>query len=239
MERFYLDQFIRVADFRPERVEERESPDFLLLLSGRRIGVEISGLYIDPTGGPESLQAEESLGTRLVSRARELYLKLDGRPCLTHILFSSAGELAAANREECARMLAEFLVKEAPAEGMRARFDWDQLSGRVPDFIQSVHALGVPEHQLGRWDIPRAGWVHSLTTEIVQSAISSKSSKLCRYLEGADDVWLLLVADRLYPSQKLEFDSSFATDLIRSPFGMTFLFTPVESQWVQIQKTGW
>lgn len=233
-ERFYLDQFLRFAGIHPSRIDAQESPDFVVTLGSRPTGIELVSLYIRPDGGRTSLQAHESYGTRLVSGAREMYLKLGGRPCLAHILFSFGADFAKCNRDEAERLLAEFIVEKAPRNGERQRFDWETLEGRVPEIVNCVQVLGVPDHKYGRWDVSRAGWVAPLTRELVERRICLKEKKLETYRAEVEEVWLLLVIDRLFPSQMLEIGRDFPAGKIESPFDRTFLLSSTENQLLEV-----
>jgi len=45
-ERFLLDRFLELQGISPACIEARESPDFLIDLEGRKVGIEVTELFI-------------------------------------------------------------------------------------------------------------------------------------------------------------------------------------------------
>jgi len=45
-ERFLLDRFLELQGISPARIQEFESPDFLIDIEGREVGIEVTELFI-------------------------------------------------------------------------------------------------------------------------------------------------------------------------------------------------
>lgn len=79
-ERFLLDRFLEVQGISPTSVERPHPLDFLIDLEGRKVGIELSELFIrsrpkghPKPGGKPFLQDVESITNKIVSTARKIY----------------------------------------------------------------------------------------------------------------------------------------------------------------------
>jgi len=86
-ERFLLDRFLELQGISPTRVDESESPDFLIDLEGRKVGIEVTELFIrsrskgHPQREEKPLPQEvESITKQIVCEARRIYLDADTPP---------------------------------------------------------------------------------------------------------------------------------------------------------------
>ena len=61
------------------------------------------------------------------------------------------------------------------------------------------------------WTVVKAGLVATLTPDHIQAEINKKAKKIDTYRKKAEEIWLLIVADRTQLSQKF----SIQTDLDR------------------------
>lgn len=71
-ELFLLERFITTLGLVAEVIEERERPDFIIRLSDRVVGVEITQLYISHDQHSNTMQAQESISSRIVASAKRL-----------------------------------------------------------------------------------------------------------------------------------------------------------------------
>jgi len=104
----------------------------------------------------------------------------------------------------------------------------------LPEEVSFLYVRRVPEESLGRWNIPRAGWVHPLTNTALKVCIEKKAQRLATYQSSCSENWLLIVADRTNPSQL--FDTVPTSDFreLSSPFSRTYFFGLPENDVVQI-----
>lgn len=223
-ERFLVECFVRTSGIALNIIDECEPPDFIVEFEGRRIGLEVTELFIEPDGGFKSMQARESIASRIVWKARAIYLASGAPPAHVSVCFAPGADLNSLNRDATASALASFIVE-------RKLGVWDRISWRpedgdntLPDEIAFIHALGVPSHDMAHWAAPRAGWAAPLTDSIVQSRIDQKALRLPHYCKVIPENWLLMVADRTRPSQLFDLGDRLNLQGIRSPFARTFFF---------------
>jgi hypothetical protein len=76
------------------------------------------------------------------------------------------------------------------------------------------------------WSVMRPGIVANLTPKHLQDRIDEKASKIDGYKRNRnlEEIWLLMVADRTRPSQKLQRRLDLPLDSLSSPFVRTFYY---------------
>lgn len=50
VERFYLESFLQLARHEPENINDHETPDFIITLNGKQIGIEVTEFHSDAKG---------------------------------------------------------------------------------------------------------------------------------------------------------------------------------------------
>src|ERR1051326_4981592 len=201
-ERLLVERFIESGGLTAEIVEERERPDFVIRIEGRLVGMEPTKLFV-PYGQDRAArkQAQESISTRIVLRAREMYQASGGPPVHVNVVFNPVVDLRSVGRDTTAKHLVSFMQRQDLALGQN--FAWrpaDDDEDVLPDGISYIQALGVPTYELGRWSVVRAGWTAGLTADALQSRIDQKAHLLPSYQSSISENWLVIAADRTKPS---------------------------------------
>lgn len=226
-ERFLLDSFLQTLNLPIDITDEREAPDFLVSYDGQVVGIEVTELFVPPREGT-TLQAHESLTSRIVQRARADYQRQGGPPMHVSIGFTPRCDLGGTNRDNLSKALVDFLAAHPLAQWERLHWQPDD-SWQLPDEIAFVHALGVPDQEFAHWAVPRAGWVHPLTAALLQASIDKKASRIETYRSATAESWLLIVADRTNPSQLFDAGEQLNGCALRSPFDRTYYYGYPES----------
>jgi hypothetical protein len=223
-ERFLLERFFEDAALPAEVAEEREAPDFIVRFEGRPIGVEVTELFISHDASRNLIQAQESISTRIVSRAQQIYQASGARPAHISVCFGPACDLRKLNRERTANELASFVGSLNLAEWQRADWRPQECDGPLPQEISFVHALGVPSFDMAHWAVARAGWAAPLTVDALQARVDEKSTRLLKYRDIVKENWLVVVADATKPSGLFDARSQFDATEVSSPFTRTFFY---------------
>ncbi len=226
-ERFLLSHFVEVAQLQAAIVEETEAPDFIVRFENRRIGVELTDIFISHEVAGNSAQVQESISQRIVARARNLYEAAGMQPAHVSVGFSPGYNLRDLHRDQTAEALAIFVKRLNLSDGQAVAFGPEQLCGILPHHLSFVHALGVPSPAMAHWSVARAGWVAPLTVEALQSRIDEKALRLPEYQGAIAETWLLIVAEGRQPSQFFDMRSLLDPRRIRSPFARTYFYEHV------------
>lgn len=206
-------------------IEEREGPDFIINVDGRPIGLEITELFISHNECGYTMQAQESISSRIVSSAQSLYESSGAPPAHVSICFGPGQDLRRLNRDKTARALASFV------QGLNLstwqRLDWhpEESEESLPYEISFIHALGVPSFDMAHWSVARAGWVAPLQVSPLQARINEKAKRLPTYTEFIAENWLVVVADATKPSQLIRVKEDFDPRSVNSPFARSFFYS--------------
>jgi hypothetical protein len=239
-EKFLLDRFLEHQGITPTRIDPGESPDFLINLDGRVIGIEVTELFIQRCNSearllPEdpTLQAIESISTQIVSKAREIYFDANNPPVLSHIVFSNRiTPVDKRKGDQIAKLIADQIqsMSRQDSKGAYWRSSEDEKENPLSEWVIFISTWRVPEPRFARWSPNSAGLVSILTPARLQEEIDKKASKINTYKKRAEEIWLLIVADRTRSSQKFSVMPDFPLDSISSPFTKTFYYGYVSDE---------
>lgn len=233
-ERRLLEAFFDLAGIDGRIEEEREAPDFLIYVTGKPIGVELTEVYVPFTGDEVPPKARESLASKILNEAQDWYESLGGGRLQVAVGFSPKANFRTLNRTETARAIADFLLAQQLL--LNRPQTWKPtLRGPLSFDINFITAFALPSQATALWYSPQAGWVVPLTDEILQSCIEMKASKLSNYRSAAMECWLVLVVAGGAPSQGFDLRPNINGGAIRSPFDQTFLLSLIDSA---VQRLG-
>jgi hypothetical protein len=234
-ERFLLDQFLKHQKITPKRIVPGESPDFLIDLEGRTVGIELTELFIRnnkpeayPKPSEESLLKKiESSADRIMSRAREIYFSASNIPVLSTVVISDRITLDKKKGDQIAKLIADQIQRMSLQNSQNVKWrSLDEEDKEHPLFesVYFIHTERVPELRFAHWTVVKAGLVATLTPEYLQAEIDKKAKKINTYRKKAEEIWLLIVADPTQLSQKFSVPTEFPISSISSPFTRTFYY---------------
>lgn len=218
--------FLEVADLPPIEIIESESPDFVLVDSERRIGIELTELFRPPVGTAIPPRAQENLTDRIVSAARRIYETETGNFVHVNVCFFEGVNVRTINRDQTARSLSDLVRRLSLTQGVHAHWRNDYENSTL-DAIAFVSALPVPQASMAHWSVARAGWRATLSQDVVTEAIAAKNHKLPAYRSNLDEVWLLLAIEGSRPSQFFDPDNIPNIGQLGSAFDRTYFFNSV------------
>lgn len=214
-ERCSLDVVVRALDLPPTSIVESESPDFLLEMDSRRIGVEVTELYL-PSGTettpPE--QAFENDERRIIERARIMATER-GVPSQLMNVRLSRHSLCKPNKQLLATTLCDFVAANAAPPGQ---------TNHPHDLPPGVVYLTLYGHRSEphSWHGPCSGWPNAQYTSGFQAAIDKKEVRRQKYLTRCDEVWLILAATWEGGSSFIKWSEAMEQQTFTSRFDRVF-----------------
>jgi len=180
-------------------LEPRESPDFIVTSAEQRFGLEVTDAYIGPKTKKGAVErAKESANHKWLTAIRRRYEAAGGVGL--HVRYHGAVDKAAADE-----LLQALLDARLETVSQFARLDRFELThGKA-----YVHTT--PNVYWMMLD-DRVGWV-SQDGGYLQREIDLKAKKLAKYRAVCADIRLLVVANRIYNSGKLQLEDDFRPDL--------------------------
>ncbi len=218
-ERFLLDRFLELQGISPTSVEPRDPPDFLIDLEGRKVGIEVTELFIRsrskghprPEGKP-FLQDIESITNQIVSTARKIYFDAGNPLLMSTIWFSDRITLDKKKGDQIAELIAHqiqsMILQNSRAVAWRSS-EAENEERPLSEWVDIIHTRRVPEYRDAQlkdrfawWQVARPGWVATLSPErfqkVIDEVIDEKAKKISRYQKcaGTGEIWLLMFVDR-------------------------------------------
>ncbi len=220
----------------PARIleDDREAPDFILEFEGRRVGLEVTELFIDKDGRPLAPKARESIGTRIAAQARRQYEELGGKPVHVTIGLSLGAEIRDLNRSEAAGKLARFILTLDPPLDQLVTWRPSYENDPLPPEVHYLNILAVPSWSMANWYVPQSGWVAPLTESLFQASIDGKAGKLEKYRLATPEVWLLLASEGWSASQLFDRTPDARPEAIRSPFDRTYFMSAFDGAFLRL-----
>jgi hypothetical protein len=192
----HLINFKEVCPFFPDGlIEITEKPDFIVHTHDNLLGIEHTEIFQPgPTDGT-SLQAQDSLGQRVVSKAKRLYLKQYSQPLFVQICFNNKAMISKKSVDRLAKAVVHLLeiTHIEPGEAITLRRTIEN-SKDFPNEIIMLH-IYAQHGKENRWVSSSAGWIPEVTPEYIQEKIDQKEKKLDYYKSKCAITWLLVVAD--------------------------------------------
>src|ERR1035438_2986965 len=204
-ERFLLDRFLELQGISPASIEPLDPPDFLIDLEGRKVGIEVTELFIRSNKSeahpqPEEeplLQAAESITDLIVSKAREIYFDARNPSVQSTIWFSGRITLDKKKGDQIAELIAHQIqsmsLQNSQAVAWRSSEDENEERS-LSESVAMIHTYKVPK-EFARWTVARPGLVATLTPKHLQEVIDKKAKKINGYKKKAEEIWLLIFAD--------------------------------------------
>jgi len=173
---------------------KQESPDFLFSYSGRRIGVEHTQIF---KSKDNSDRAEESLEDDLARRLAERF-PINGINIQASIDFNIEPHMQLEEREHLVDEIHRAIRERVVLEGVKEveLFEFSIADERIVRVVCFATKRAVPNTV----NPIREGWVKSSAIIEIEQAIDKKLSKIERYRDQCDEIWLLVVADGRVPS---------------------------------------
>ncbi len=230
LERRYLDQVSDlVAGFPQGAIDEREQPDFLVNITDRVIGIEITELHRAHDNQPVSMQGREAVRNQIVQRAKALY-ECEGAPPIDCCVQLKDVSYRRTDIEPLAAKIAALAKRNIPPEGTLAKceqHDWvnREYFPEEVDYIRVALFDGLTE---SFFCTAGSTWAETLTPEHVRAAIETKGGKIDEYLLQCAEVWLVIVIDSATMStwfncvdqiKKTVFKTRFARVIVLRNFG--------------------
>jgi hypothetical protein len=209
------------SHFPQGRIEcERESPDFIIHTITRRIGIEITRIYIDSSERKNSLQSLEATKTRVTDLSKEIFEKgSETRTGSVTLFFNLTRPLRRYEEKNIAGAVSETIRRNFPPMGEAVELECHPSSVQPAEVDLILVNRVYPYY---RWDWTEAGIVQKDAVAHIQSAINDKAQRIETYLTSCDECWLLIVAPSMRPSGKIHPDRDSLENTYVSPFAKTY-----------------
>jgi hypothetical protein len=170
----------------PHMRDGPEEPDFLTMLDGGNVGIEIRSLRDDLISGSDALAAAEGMQDSVVARALEIY-KSRGLPtALVYVLWKPSGARRRNTRgiaQSLVDAVASVVTGPLPVSGFEAA----AVEGTVlPDAgVARLRVYRTAKLTRASWFSLRGGWATPCPSSAIQRALDAKETRLPTYRKKA------------------------------------------------------
>jgi hypothetical protein len=231
IERWQLDRFVALMpEIQGYEFKESEEPDFLTAFPPKTLGVELTELYHQSPAEGAPMQAQEALRFRIAKAAQRIYAA-KGLPSLhVSIHFNPQYVPKKQDVERLSIAISDLVEKNVPKPGQSfsEEYDWENR-GYFPEEVIHISAWNVPGMVEPFFSSPSASFVPMLEERDIERVLLSKESKVQRYKENCDEVWLLVSFDQGKLSTFFEHDKEVLQRTYASSFDRVFLLRHVKN----------
>ncbi len=233
----HLEHFKTICPSFPDgKIEEAEQPDFLVHAGESILGIEHTEIFQPGPSDGTSLQAQDILGQRVVSKAKELYLQSNGQPLRVQVFFNEKVNISKKDIDRLAKVVLN-LVETTPivlGEPITLRRTKEN-AGYFPREVVMVHIYAHSNMNENSWRSSSAGRIPKLTPEYLQDKINHKELKLDHYKIKCEEIWLLIVADDFRIPSTVDLSELVLTHHYITRFNRVFFFWNSTRRYVELQ----
>lgn len=225
-ERFYLDALRRaLVDVPSGEPFESESPDFLFVTSGHRLGIEMTTFHLPPAARERPRKEQRSLSDQIVQIAERLHHEAGGPALYVSVVFHEHPALSKKDTQPLARALADAVLKyrvprafnEPPVE-----IPWENL----PERIASIHVRASIDGVDKLWHAVAFGWVAQINYHHVAEVVRKKALKEPAARSRCDELWLVIASDNFSGAAPAEISNEALGASYEAPFDRVIWLLP-------------
>ena len=242
-ERYQLERFQAIFPSFPqgtivEGKDDGTEPDFFVESPSALVGIELTEMYREAEPNRRPMQADESVRTQIVDRARELF-EQNGGPILdVSVHFSMNEDWPKSRVTQLAPMIAKLISDFPLSVGEHA---WLQNPWTDPDYfpfqVDSISVMRVANRLRSHWTCPEASFVPEFSEKEIQKAIDKKNNLIASYrYREPDAVWLLILRGLGGMSSMFDLSSRVSKSKYVFDFDRVFLFDWFSQTYIEVHR---
>ena len=225
-ERFYVASFMEAVGLAglAELQRPGEGPDFALVTSTGRYGLEVTRILSPANGRAISLRQMEGIREQVLNGAKAIWDRTIGVNVEVHVHWDPSAAPPKSSIAGTAQKLVEVVAANLPEVGGFATIEWSwRYPNGLPRGVSSISVVRLATYDRSYWVGANAAIIGELTPDLVQSRIDAKNAKVQQYRRTLTEVWLLLVLDSHNISGMFELPDSVFEHRFTSVFDRTSL----------------
>ena len=237
LERRFLDGALRLLPSFPRGdIEPGETPDFIITKKNKKIGIEVTRVYIDDSQISDCLQSIESTRARIIKKAEDIYEQSGSPSVYVDLFFNSPIHIRKEREVAVAAAIARVVIQNLPLEGESVEVEY------VPGNLQPIEVDLIRIHRIDdfgneRWNVCDGGSpIHDAIFRI-QQTINHKAQKLGACLAKCDEVGLLIVAPSWTPAGMIHPGKESLEHIYQSEFSHTYFYNDSFDQIFELNTT--
>jgi len=202
----------------PGEVKQGDKPDFIID-GPRKIGIEMTNLYLEDGASPESEQVQRTIRESVVSNAERLYLNNGGKNIAIAFSFDKTKPIR--DRRKLEKRLAEYAKSiENRGKGGMSK----ETFKTIPEL--SYVYLNPKEYVGARWQVTQVYEGQMMSRDRLLEIVKTKE-KLANQYTKCDGYWLLVVVDFMDRAQDQEIQVEDFGEVKSRKFEKIFVYKTV------------
>ena len=228
VERFQLDQFLKCIGLAPNRIDDFESPDFIIYFDNKKIGIELTSIK------QSSIASIAGNHRKIVQNAYNKAIQANIEPIDVHVWFydheiTNVQLFIKEASEYLFRLIASNIDTIKAANGNTTKIKCTGNKYNISQVTAHWHTINgnrwLYDH---RWKTEEPGFVSTSFRNIIQNEITKKNAKLLKYLTKCNSCWLLIVIDRSKRDEHFDYEYIKSDGNYESAFEKNYLFDLME-----------
>jgi hypothetical protein len=215
-------------------VNERESPDFIIMSGSRCVGVEHTRFSRPVDDGYPNAHEQAALQARVVMLASQMYESEGKRPLHLEVEFDDYPPLSKKRVPQLARELAHLAAGlRGPLIDYRKQVFPSIDRDYLPE-IARITGLVIGSSSKTSWLRAGRSWPARAGEESIMRVIAAKENRLAAYREACPEVWLLIVFK--YQAGRFQVKPPIETGVfsVVTGFDRVFCLDPVGDRCVEL-----
>ena len=210
------------SEFPDGNVVPYESPDFLVVEGGCTIGIELTDLFWDSSGGAQPRQAQEQLTWKICQRARTMWGA--SPPVHVSVHFNDGYSLSKKDIDRLASAIVDVAKRLLPPQAGHVSEDYDYVNRHdFPVEVLSISVYRIDELTETFFSDPSAAYIPKLRKSDMIRPLEAKESKYEKYREKCDEVWLIVNVNHGRLSTRYDLKQDTLNARYTSSFDKVFL----------------
>lgn len=171
--------------------EKSESPDFIINLDGKRIGIELTEL-MEENSGQSSLAAKYSLEDKIAKSARIKFDLRSDKRIMANLQIIDNLRLSSNKIDNVAGEIAEILFKTTKNFPNVLSHD-HEITENLPKDILNIYFGITPFMTESQFSVMRGKWTGSFDLNDLNRVIDKKDKNISAYKKKVDQLYLLII----------------------------------------------
>jgi hypothetical protein len=235
-ERFHLDALRRAGvDVPSAEPSVGESPDFLFVTNGHRLGIEMTEFHLPPAAGKRQHRAHRSNGDLIVRIADRRHHEAGGPPLYVSVVFREHPALTRKDTEPLGRDLADAVLKYRVPRAFNepaVEIPWENLPERIASIRVRASIDGVDK----LWHADAFGWVAQINSQHVAERVRKKALKEPCARSKCDELWLVIANDPFSGAAPAEISDEALGASYEAPFDRLIWLLPHAPRAIDLRR---
>ena len=171
--------------------EKSESPDFLINLDNKIIGVELTEL-MEEDSGPSSLAAKYSLEDKIAKSSRIKFDLASNKRIMANLHIRDNLSLPSNKIHSISKEIADLITRTTENYPNTLSYNYE-INENLPKEILAIYFDIAPFMTESHFSVMRGKWTGSFNINDLNRAIEKKDKNIPKYRKKADSIYLVII----------------------------------------------